>query len=120
MIPLKVPGENLFANIFCQKKKKGGPNAEEFRPERWLPEETPDENKLNEIESTLEQIFGLGRWQCLGRNVALIELNKVFVELLRRFEMVVMRPAEPWVSRSAGLFAQSEFWIRGYRRSPNF
>lgn len=89
-----------------------GDDAEEFRPERWL---GIDAEKLREMETTLELVFGSERWQCLGRNVALMELNKVFVELLR-FEFVFLRPGEPWKSKSAGLFVQSGLWIKGYRR----
>lgn len=55
-----------------------GDDSHEFRPERWL-EASPD--KLRQMEGTLELIFGYGRWQCLGKNVALMELNKVFVEV---------------------------------------
>jgi len=90
-----------------------GDDADEFRPERWL--ET-DGEKLREMEATLELVFGMGRWQCLGRNIALMELNKVFVELLRRFELVVYRPMEPLKSMSCGLFMQNDFWIKGYKR----
>jgi hypothetical protein len=39
------------------------------------------------MEATLELVFGHGRWQCLGRNVALIELNKVYVEVSRLIEI---------------------------------
>lgn len=58
-----------------------GSDADEFRPERWL--EAPAE-KLREMEGTVELVFGYGRWQCLGRNVALMELNKVLVEVSAR------------------------------------
>ncbi|EWG49992.1 hypothetical protein FVEG_09330 [Fusarium verticillioides 7600] len=54
-----------------------GSDAGEFRPERWL--ESKGE-KLRERESALELIFSYGRWQCLGRPVALMELNKVYVK----------------------------------------
>lgn len=49
-----------------------------FRPERWR-EATPD--KRVEMERTVEQIFGMGRYMCAGKTVAFIELNKVFVEV---------------------------------------
>jgi cytochrome P450 len=55
-----------------------GEDSALFRPERWI--EGPAE-KLREQEAALELIFGYGRWQCLGKNVAMIELNKVFVEV---------------------------------------
>lgn len=60
-----------------------GDDAHEFRPERWI-EASPE--KLKEMEDTVDLVFGYGRWQCLGRNVALMELNKVFVEVRRRPE----------------------------------
>lgn len=55
-----------------------GQDAKEFRPERWLESEP---GKLTEMEGTLELIFSYGRWQCLGRPIALIELNKIFVQV---------------------------------------
>ncbi|GKT61749.1 pisatin demethylase [Colletotrichum tofieldiae] len=57
-----------------------GPDSQLFRPERWL---EADVERLRLMEGTLELVFGYGRWQCLGRNVALMELNKVFVEVSR-------------------------------------
>lgn len=33
------------------------------------------------MEKVLELVFAGGKWQCLGSNVALMELNKVFVEV---------------------------------------
>ncbi|KAJ3945074.1 uncharacterized protein N0V96_005097 [Colletotrichum fioriniae] len=75
-----------------------GEDAGEFRPERWLVGEgegeeeeekeedgtTPAEKKLREMEATIELVFSYGRYQCLGRPVALMELNKVFVEYVGR------------------------------------
>ncbi|GKU10634.1 unnamed protein product [Fusarium langsethiae] len=58
-----------------------GDDADEFRPERWL---DCSEDQLRLMEGTLELVFGYGRWQCLGKNIAQMELNKVFVEP-RRF-----------------------------------
>lgn len=37
--------------------------------------------RLKEMEATAGLIFGYGKWQCLGRDVAMLELNKVFVEV---------------------------------------
>lgn len=58
-----------------RNKKIWGVDADMFRPERWL------EKGIEEQELTLELIFAQGRYQCLGKNVALMELNKVFVEV---------------------------------------
>lgn len=55
-------------------KKVWGQDADTFRPERWF-DATPD------MESSLELIFSYGRFQCLGKNLAMMELNKIFVEV---------------------------------------
>jgi cytochrome P450 len=55
-----------------------GKDPSVFRPERWLEK---DPETLKEMDSTLELIFGYGKYKCLGSNVALMELNKVFVEV---------------------------------------
>ncbi|KAK4209072.1 cytochrome P450 [Rhypophila decipiens] len=95
-----------------------GDNAAEFRPERWIEVvERGDKDKLREMEATLDLAFSSGRWLCLGRNVAFMELNKIFVELLRRFDFVVMDPTNPWKSTHAGIFTQSDFWLKGYKRA---
>ncbi|KAK1979162.1 cytochrome P450 [Colletotrichum cereale] len=89
-----------------------GVDAQEFRPERWLAEDqggTTPEQKLREMESTIELVFSYGRYQCLGRPVALIELNKIFFELLRRYELAVCDPLDPWDSFNFGIHAQSNY-----------
>lgn len=58
-----------------------GDDAETFRPERWL---DVDEEKFKEMKSLQELVFVYGKWQCPGKDVAAIELNKVFVEVCPR------------------------------------
>jgi cytochrome P450 len=57
-------------------------------------------------------IFSYGRWQCLGRPVALMELNKIYVELLRRFDFSICDPTRPWKVFNCGIFSQSELMVR--------
>ncbi len=35
------------------------------------------------MESTQDLVFSYGKWSCLGKSVALVELNKIFVEVSR-------------------------------------
>jgi cytochrome P450 len=56
-----------------------GDDAEEFRPERWLLEE--NEKRLAVMNRTHELIFGYGKYQCLGRPVALMEIGKTVFEV---------------------------------------
>lgn len=55
-----------------------GADAKICRPDRWL--EGSEEIR---IEMRLRSGYGLGsgRYLCLGRNVAMMELNKVFVQV---------------------------------------
>jgi cytochrome P450 len=62
-------------------KRRWGQDVDTFRPERWL-EALPEE--LKEMEATLELVFGNGKYQCLGKNLAMMELNKIFVEVCIR------------------------------------
>ena len=59
-----------------RNKKIWGEDADLFRPERWFEGE-----KIKDLELAWEVIFNSGRYQCLGKNIALMELNKVFVEV---------------------------------------
>lgn len=55
-----------------------GDDADDFRPERWL---IAEGDRMARMLRTIELIWGYGKYQCLGKNVAMMELNKVFVEV---------------------------------------
>ncbi|TVY75669.1 Cytochrome P450 monooxygenase [Lachnellula suecica] len=114
---LFVPGGTSIG--YCafgmfRDKKIFGDDADTFRPERWL-DSSPEKTK--EQEQTLELIFSYGKYQCMGRNVALMELNKVFVEIFRRFDFAVVDPQKPiGFNICMGVFAISDFWVTVTRR----
>ncbi|CAK7271327.1 hypothetical protein SEPCBS119000_004543 [Sporothrix epigloea] len=91
-----------------------GEDASQFRPERWL--DAPPE-QLRVMEQTAMLGFAGGsRYECLGKSVAMIELNKVFVELLRRFDIVLVDPTQPWKYHNVIIFVQSDMHVRITRR----
>jgi cytochrome P450 len=55
-----------------------GHDADVFRPERWL-EMTIEE--MDDAEKSMNVLFGQGRWRCFGRNLALVEVNKMLPEV---------------------------------------
>jgi cytochrome P450 len=55
-----------------------GADAACFRPERWI---EADEETRTEMERTADLVFHYGKYQCLGKNVAMMEFNKIFVEV---------------------------------------
>lgn len=56
-----------------------GQDCGEFRPERWLL--VKDEAKLAVMHKTHKLIFGYGRYQCLGKPIALTEIGKTVFEV---------------------------------------
>jgi hypothetical protein len=78
---MNIPaGTEIGWTAFGVLRSKGvfGPDADVFRPERWL-DAHPDQHKA--MTAQWELVFKYGKWQCLGKTVALLELNKVFVEV---------------------------------------
>lgn len=73
-----VPGgtEIGYCSWGLQRSKKVyGEDSILFRPERWL--EAKGE-KLRAMEKSLDLGWGYGKYSCLGKNLAWLELNKVF------------------------------------------
>ncbi|WDK10806.1 cytochrome P450 [Colletotrichum graminicola] len=91
-----------------------GSDADVFRPERWL---GADKDELRRMNAALDTSFGHGKYSCLGKPIAIMELNKVFVELLRRYDFAVMNPERPIKTLSAIFFVARDFWVRVTRRS---
>ncbi|KAJ5689557.1 hypothetical protein N7462_003949 [Penicillium macrosclerotiorum] len=93
-----------------------GNDAKVFRPERWL---EADPAKMAEMVRTNNLIFGHGKFQCLGKPVAQIELGKIVFELLRNFDLALISPTRPWVAQNyLGLFAVSDMWVQVTKRKP--
>ncbi|PIA96035.1 Averantin hydroxylase [Cercospora beticola] len=98
-----------------------GPDEHCFRPERWLLHEDGGDcesaAKLREMDQNNEVIFGYGRFKCLGQPVALMELNKIFVELLQRFDFQICDPKKPYeVDFQIGVWTQIGLWMTVTRR----
>ncbi|KAI3393279.1 hypothetical protein diail_4489 [Diaporthe ilicicola] len=86
-----------------------GADAEVFRPERFL---ECDAKQKAYMLKTIDLTFGYGRWLCLGRPLALIELNKIFVELLRVFDFQISNAEQPWRRRVYSASIISDFGLR--------
>jgi cytochrome P450 len=70
-------------------KKFYGEDADEFKPERWIINDT---EKVSSMEHA-NFAFGGGPRVCVGKNIALLEINKFVPELFRRFELHMVDPA---------------------------
>jgi cytochrome P450 len=77
-----VPGGTLLGPNFWATGRNTavfGADADVFRPARWL--EVTDVEQHAEMRRVAELVFGYGRWGCAGKMIALLEMNKVFVEV---------------------------------------
>ena len=61
-----------------RKKAVFGPDADIFRPERWIEADTVTRDTYLR---TAEIVFGAGRFVCLGKTIAMMELGKAIVEV---------------------------------------
>jgi cytochrome P450 len=76
-----IPGGTSIAvnqDGLLRQKSVFGPDVDLFRPERWL---EADESTKRAMERNNDLAFGHGRWMCAGKSVAIMELNKVLVEV---------------------------------------
>ncbi|GAW21142.1 hypothetical protein ANO14919_106590 [Xylariales sp. No.14919] len=108
-------GTQIGMNFFglMRSKEIWGPDAGLFRPERWL-EADPD--RVRRMNMVVDLDFGFGKYQCLGKPIAMMELNKIFVELLRRYDFTIVNPQNPIKAWSAIFWVVDDFWLRITRR----
>lgn len=79
-----VPGGTRIGHSFVGVERSRavfGADVDIFRPERWLGVTT---EKRREMAQVVELVFGHGRWGCAGKPVALMELNKFYIEVSER------------------------------------
>ena len=77
-----VPGgTDIMVNHYEMLRNKAvfGEDADMFRPERFI--ECHDEDTKARMFKVIDLSFGHGRWMCLGKVLAWMELNKLFVEV---------------------------------------
>jgi len=91
-----------------------GDDAEEYRPERWLEDETKakDYAKYNFA-------FGYGARVCLGRDIAMMELFKGPLEFFKRFrfEEARERAKKPEFVVKGGVGYWTDVWLKIEKRA---
>ncbi|KAF2191116.1 pisatin demethylase [Zopfia rhizophila CBS 207.26] len=118
-----LPGGALIGYAAWSMHRKNtlyGEDCEVFRPERWFVDESQpgEKERLAQMYRINDMIFGYGRWVCLGRVVALIEIHKVIFELMRNFDFALINPHEPWtIFNTLGLYAIGDMWVEVTERS---
>ncbi|KAJ3575687.1 hypothetical protein NPX13_g3950 [Xylaria arbuscula] len=108
-------GTQIGMNFFgvMRSKETWGSDADTFRPERWLEADAGQARKMNMV---VDLVFGFGKYQCLGKPIAMMEINKILVELFRRYEFAIVNPQVPMKAFGAVFWAVDDFWLRITKR----
>lgn len=99
------PGGTVIAAngwVLHRDKDVFGRDADDFTPERWL----EDEERAKRMERYMFQ-FGGGSHLCIGRNLALLEINKVVPRLLRDYRFELAHPGRPITANATFFVVQS-------------
>ncbi|KAI5918121.1 cytochrome P450 71A20 [Camillea tinctor] len=109
---LRVPANvNVDISVKSAVRDKAiyGEDADVFRPERWL-EVTG--TKLFLMDETWRIIFGgPSRWECLGKGLALTQINKVYIELFRQFNFTIVNRGQPFQARGSRTWIITDFIV---------
>lgn len=62
----------------CRNTAIFGQDAQMFRPDRWIDADAETRVKYRQ---TVDAVFGTGRFMCLGRHIAMMELHKALAEV---------------------------------------
>ncbi|KAH7910390.1 cytochrome P450 [Hygrophoropsis aurantiaca] len=123
-----IKGDYIAIPILAINRSEAlwGPDAKEFKPERW---ESPPENASNipGIWGHLLTFLG-GPRACIGYRFALIEMKALLFTLVRAFEFTLAVPAadivkkvevvqRPFVRSEPGSDSQMPLFIKPYRRA---
>lgn len=86
-----------------------GKDVKVYRPDRWL------EGDAKNMERFMFQ-FGGGAHLCIGKNLALLEMNKTLPLLLREYEFELLKPEEDLKYHSTFFVVQHGLEVRISKR----
>ncbi|KAL4173828.1 hypothetical protein KRP22_005775 [Phytophthora ramorum] len=81
----------LATYVMARMQEVWGPDAEVFKPERWI---DPTTGKLIPVSAYKFASFNAGPRMCLGMNLAMLEMKLVVAGLLSKFHVEVLNPED--------------------------
>ncbi|KAI0192472.1 cytochrome P450 oxidoreductase [Astrocystis sublimbata] len=97
---------HIGVNAWVMNKDKNiyGEDADTFRPERWIEADTKTVTAMKMNMMT----FGAGSRNCIGRNLAMMQLTKIITELYRHYDIMLAHPEREWKVSGGWLTRQSD------------
>ncbi|KAK3669748.1 hypothetical protein LTR78_010376 [Recurvomyces mirabilis] len=96
-----------------RKRDIFGSDADIYRPERWM---EADHDTYIKYMRVVDIVFGAGRFVCLGKHIAMMELHKAFVELFRHFDWAMAHPMQGIESVAQLTYTQRNMDLVAVRR----
>lgn len=79
----------VYGSVLHHRAQVFGEDVDIFRPERWL----GDEEKVRKMKNTMFT-FSSGKYNCLGKNLARMEVTKLVPSVMRALEVSSCRWAQ--------------------------
>jgi len=111
--------------VVARDREVYGEDADQFRPERWLDvwEDARLNNAIGKLASTKSKrmernflAFGTGSRSCLGKNISLLEMNKLVPQMLRRYTIELADAEKEWTMENYWFVKQLGLSCRISRR----
>lgn len=113
------PGVAVGINPYVAARNRAvyGADADAFRPERWLRDAEagePADAFQRRLQAMLgaDLTFGAGSRNCIGKNMALMEVYKVVATLAARYDLELARPDREWSIRNSFFVRQKGLEVR--------
>ncbi|KAK8108551.1 pisatin demethylase, partial [Apiospora sp. TS-2023a] len=102
------PGYKVGINPAVVGRDEGvyGPDADVFRPGRWIERTDPIMNRCNDL------VFGAGTRTCIGKQIALSEIYKFVPLMIRKFDFELVDPSKDWTTHNYFFNKQSGVQVK--------
>ncbi|KAH6696652.1 cytochrome P450 [Leptodontidium sp. MPI-SDFR-AT-0119] len=104
-----------FLKACVKEGSRFHPNADEWKPERWIPGEGSSEEDIKLMDKHLAT-YCYGSRTCIGRNLATFEVSKFVGKFLTRCDVEFIGPKCPWIVKSLWLTELGNMMIRLKKR----
>ncbi|KAK1484646.1 hypothetical protein CTAM01_12890 [Colletotrichum tamarilloi] len=104
----------MNAAVIHRNRSIFGDDADTFRPERWLSDDTEAVKTMDRHNMS----FGAGVRTCIGKNISIMEVGKVVPQILRQFSLEWASSEPEWQVTTYWFAKQSGLLVRFNPRTP--